>query len=413
MFCLHLSIVGLLLNQVWLLNLEHSFQFLAFCLSLSAIGYYCYAMYAAIEFFAHPTSVKADFHPPVSILKPICGLDSDAYENLASFCRQDYPEYQIVFGVQDPRDPSVEVVKQIIHDFPTIDIQLIISDRVIGTNLKVSNLANAVAEAKHEILLLADSDIQVQPDYLQQVVQPLCDAAVGVVTCMYRSQAQGWVSAFEAIGISTEFLPSVLVARKLEGMAFAMGATIVIRKSVLEAIGGFSAVASYLGDDFKLGNLPAQAGYQVVLSDYVVDHVLATESVSAFIHHQTRWTRGNRSARPLGYAGLIFTHGTATSLIFLLATGGSFLSWSVLSVTWSLRLLMAWVVGVKQLKDPAAKKLLWSVPLRDLVSFALWCYSFIGNTIEWRGRRLRLMRGGKLVTLAPKPTKVRLAKPTW
>ncbi len=173
--------------------------------------------------FARPTTVDAHFHPPVTILKPICGLDSDAYENLASFCRQEYLTYQIIFGVQDFSDPSIEVVRQIIHDFPEVDIQLVISDRVIGTNLKVSNLANAAVEAKYDILLLADSDIQVQPDYLQQVVQPLKDAVVGVVTCMYRSQTQGWVSAFEAIGISTEFLPSVLVARKLEGMAFAMG----------------------------------------------------------------------------------------------------------------------------------------------------------------------------------------------
>ncbi len=151
----------------------------------------------------------------------------------------------------------------------------------------------------------------------------------------------------------------------------------------------------------------------MVLSDYVVDHVLATETVSAFIHHQTRWTRGNRSARPLGYAGLIFTHGTATSLVFLLATGGTVLGWFVLSLTWALRLFMAWLVGVKKLKDPVARDLLWLVPLRDLVSFALWCYSFIGNTIEWRGQRLRLTRGGKLVSLAPKPAKVRLPKPSW
>ncbi|UBF24196.1 bacteriohopanetetrol glucosamine biosynthesis glycosyltransferase HpnI [Kovacikia minuta CCNUW1] len=348
--CLHLSLVGLLINQSWLLNLEHTFQFLTFCLSLSAIGYYGYAMYAAVEFFSEPTQVDADFHPPISILKPICGLDSDAYENLASFCLQDYPNYQIIFGVQDFRDPSIAVVKQIIHDFPDVDIQLVISDRVIGTNLKVSNLANAAAEAKYDILLLADSDIQVKSDYLRQIVQPLRDPAVGVVTCMYRSQARGWVSAFEAIGISTEFLPSVLVARRLEGMAFAMGATIVIRKTVLETIGGFLAVASYLGDDFKLGNLPAQAGYQVVLSDYIVDHVLATESISSFIHHQTRWTRGNRSARPLGYAGLIFTHGTATSLLFLLATGGTLTGWIAIGMTWIVRLTMAWLIGVKYLE---------------------------------------------------------------
>ncbi|MGA7932221.1 MAG: glycosyltransferase, partial [Kovacikia sp.] len=172
--------MGLRINQAWLLDLEHGFQFLAFCLSLAAIAYYAFAIYAASEFFAHSNQIDANFQPPVSILKPICGLDNDAYENLASFCRQDYPAYQIIFGVQDCLDPSIEVVQQIIRDFPAVDIQLIISDRVIGTNLKVSNLANAATAAKYNLLLLADSDVQVQPDYLLNVVQPLNNPAVGV-----------------------------------------------------------------------------------------------------------------------------------------------------------------------------------------------------------------------------------------
>ena len=373
--------------------------YLLLILCLCAIWFYCYSIYAAIVFFGSPDPVEPDFHPCVTLLKPICGLDSDAYENLASFCQQDYPQYQIIFAVRDQHDPGVEVVKQIIDNFPSIDIQLVVNDRTIGTNLKVSNLANAAAVAKYSILLIADSDIRVGSDYLRRVIQPMRDPTVGVVTCLYRSLTQGWMARIEALWISTEFHPRVLVARKLEGIKFALGSTIVIQRSALEAIGGFLAIADYLADDFQLGNLPAQVGYKVVLSDYVVEHVLATASFSDLIQRQIRWACCQRVSRPWGYLGLIFTHGTATSLLLLMATGGSILGWTGLGITWTMRLLMAWVVGVRSLKDPTAKKFLWLVPLRDLMSFALWCYSFVGNVIEWRGQRLKLTKGGKLVPL--------------
>lgn len=368
-------------------------------LCLSAIWYYCYAIYAAIEFFSEPTQIDPDFHPPITILKPICGLDIDAYENFASFCQQDYPEYQIIFSVRNERDPSVEVVKKIVADFPEIDICLLVSDRTIGTNLKVSNLANAEAAAKYSILLLADSDVRVGSEYLRQVVQPLSDPSVGVVTCLYRPLVRGWVAIFEAVGISTEYHSNVLVARSLEGMNFALGPTIAIRKTVLEAVGGFLAIADYLADDFQLGYLPAQAGYKVVLSDYVIDHVITTESFTDLIHRQTRWNCCTRVSRPWGYLGLVFTHGTAISLLFLIVTAGSIFGWAITSIIWSMRLIVAWIVGVRGLKDQVARKFLWLVPLRDLIGFGLWCYSFVGNTFEWRGRKLRLTKDGKLVPL--------------
>lgn len=368
-------------------------------LCLSATWFYCYAIYAAVDFFGRPEPIDPDFHPPVTILKPICGLDSDTYENLASFCQQDYPQYQIIFGVRDAQDAVVEVVQKIIYNFPDIDIQLVVSDRTIGTNFKVSNLANAQTEAKYSILVIADSDIRVGVDYLRRVIQPMRDSTVGVVTCLYRSLTRGWIAAIEALWISTQFDPSVLVARKLDGIKFAFGSTIVIQKAVLEEIGGFLAIADYLADDFQLGKLPADAGYKVVLSDYVVEHVMPKGSLTDSIKRQTRWGRGTRVSRPWGYFGLIFTHGTATSLCFLLATKGSILGWAVLGITWSARLVMGWVVGVRCLKDPVARKFLWLVPLRDLISFILWCYSLVGNAIEWRGRRLKLIEGGKLVPL--------------
>lgn len=381
-------------------------DFLLLILCLSAFWFYCYAIYAAISLFNHSQPIDQDFHPPVTIMKPICGLDGEAYENFASFCQQDYPEYQIVFAVRDAEDPVIEVVQKIIHYFPDLDIQLVVSDAcdglhqsTIGTNFKVNNLVYANAVTKHEIVVISDSDVRVGRDYLRQVIQPLKDSNVGVVTCLYRSLAQGWVTTLEAIGVATEFQAGVLVSKQLEGMKFALGPTIVIRKKVLEVIGGFPAIADYLADDFQLGYLSAKAGYKVVLSNYVVEHILATSTFADSIQRQIRWARGTRVSRPWGYLGLIFTYGTVTSLLFLIATGGSWLGWTGLGLTWSARLIMAWVIGVWSLKDSSAKKFLWLVPLRDLISFVLWCYSFVGNVIKWRGRTLKLTKGGQLVAL--------------
>jgi ceramide glucosyltransferase len=372
-------------------------DFLLF-LCISSVLFYCCAIYAAIIFFADPQSIDLEFHPPISILKPICGLDSNAYENLASFCQQDYPEYQIIFAVRNSEDPCVEVIEKIIYNFSELDILLIVSDRVIGTNLKVSNLANAVAKAKHEILVLADSDIRVGTDYLQRVIQPLQDESVGVVTCMYRSFAQGWISILEAISTTTEFHAGVLVSKMQEnGIKYAFGSTIAIPKKVLEAIGGFEAIADYLADDFQLGYLPVQAGYKVVLSNYIVEHVQISNNLVDAIRRQIRWARGKRVSRPWGYLGLIFTYGVVTSLLLLIATDGSIVGWLGLCICWVIRLIMAWVVGTISLKDPIVKKFLWLVPVCDLLSFAIWCFGFIGNTIEWRGQQLKLTKDGKLL----------------
>ncbi|MEH2371826.1 bacteriohopanetetrol glucosamine biosynthesis glycosyltransferase HpnI [Nostoc sp.] len=366
-------------------------------LCISSIWFYCYAIYAARTFFADPRPIDLEFHPPVSILKPICGLDSDAYENLASFCQQDYPEYQIIFAVRNFKDPCIEVVEKIIANFSDLDILLIVSDRVIGTNLKVSNLANAVAKAKYEILVLADSDIRVGTDYLQRVIQPLQDESVGVVTCMYRTLTQGWISTLEAISITTEFHAGVLVSKIQEnGIKYAFGCTIAMPKKVLEVIGGFEAIADYLADDFQLGYLPVQAGYKVVLSDYIVEHLHKGSTLIDVIKRQIRWALCKRVSRPWGYLGLIFTYGVVTSLLLLIATNGSMLGWLALCICWVTRLVMAWVVGTISLKDPIVKKFLWLVPWCDLLSFAIWCFAFIGNTIEWRGQKMKLTKDGKL-----------------
>lgn len=379
-------------------------QILLLLCVLGGLGYYAVAIYAASRFFKLAQPEGNEF-PPITLLKPVCGLDPDGEVNLLSFCQQDYPSYQIIFAVRDRQDPIIPLIKTLIEQFPSLDIDLVVSDRTIGANLKVSNLANARPLAKHPLLLIADSDIRVGTDYLRRVVQPMQDPAVGVVTCLYRSIAHGWVSTLEALSTTTEFHAGVLTERLLGGMSFALGSTILIRTEALEAIGGFEAIANHLADDFLLGNLPTQHNYKVVLSPYVVDHVLGKNSAIDAIKRQIRWARGIRVSRPWGYLGLIFTYGSATSLLFLLMVGGS-IGWLLFGVTLLMRLLMAWTVGVRGLQDPIAKRFLWLVPIADICRFLIWGYSFFGNGIEWRGRRFKLVGNSQLQPIVPIDSKI-------
>ena len=374
---------------------------LIFC--LSAVLFYTYGVYTAIAkrsvgiaFLRDSPPINPDFHPPVTILKPLCGIDKGTYTNLASFCQQNYPQYQIIFSVRSSTDPSIEVVENLIQQFPEIDISLVVRDHIIGANLKISNLANAITSAKHDILVIADSDIRVNSDYLQTIIQPLQDEKVGVVTCLYRSTAQGIATILEAICTATDFQPGILVSQQLEGIKFALGSTIVIRETTLAKIGGFAAVADYLADDYQLGYLPTQAGDNVVLSNYVVEHGLGYSSLLDAINRQIRWARCIRVSRPGGYIGLIFTFGTISSLLLLITSSGSILSWSVLSITLPMRFIMAWVIGLKVLNDEVTKKYFWLIPIADIVRFIIWCCGFVGNTIEWRGTKFKLVKNGKL-----------------
>lgn len=369
-------------------------------LCAASICFYCYAIYAARSFIENQHSIDKDYHPPITILKPICGLDTNTYDNLASFCRQDYRDYQIVFSFRDQEDPGIPIVKQIINDFPERDIELIQCDRVIGTNLKISNLFNAVTVAKHDILVLADSDIRVGSDYLQQIIQPFQSEKVGVVTCLYRSIPQGWTTLIEAVSQTTEFNAGVLVSNHIEGgIKYAFGATIALRKQVLSVIGGFEAVADYLADDFQLGYLPSCAGYKVILSDYIVEHELKETNLADAIQQKIRWARCIRVSRFWGYLGLIFTYGIVFSLILLVISNGDKIAWTIIVLTWTTRLMMGWVVGVMLTQDSIARKYLIMIPLCDLFGFIIWCCGFLGNTIEWRGQKFLLSRDGKLLPM--------------
>jgi ceramide glucosyltransferase len=340
--------------------------------------------------------------PRVSILKPLKGTDPKMYESFRSHCLQDYPEYEIIFGVSDPGDPAIESVKALQQEFPDRRIELVISPKILGANVKVSNLAQMLPEARHDYLIVNDSDIRVEPDYLRRVTGPLSDPQVGMVTCLYRGVAGSTLgSRLEALGISTDFCASVLAARQIEdGIRFGLGSTLGFRRAELEKIGGFTSFADYLADDYELGRRIAGLGLNVKLSEVVVETYLPSYTVREFFAHQLRWARGVRDARAGGYVGLVFTFGILWALLAVAASHWALWAWSALAVTLLLRAAVALVVGLNVLKDRQVLKYMWLVPLRDLVAVGVWVVSLGGHDVIWRGERFQL-RNGKLSRIPP------------
>jgi ceramide glucosyltransferase len=367
---------------------------------IAAIAYYLIALASGLLWFADRRRQRAlglSYSPPATIFKPVRGADAEAYENFASFCRQDYPEYQIIFGVREVGDPAVPIIRRLIADFPQRDIELVISSNEFGYNAKVSNLQNMYARAEHDVLLIADSDIRVEPDYLRRVVAPLRRPEVGMVTCLYRgTNAKTFAGLLENIGFSSTFAPDVCSARALQGVKFAFGSTIAMRRELLERVGGFHAQADYLADDFHLGNYAANQGQEVILSDCVVDHVSAPDTFAAMWKRQLRWGRTVRISRPRGYRGLILTQGATTALAATLAWGFSSFALWLLAATIFARFLPVFVIGVSGLKDRTLARYFWLVPVRDLFAFGVWAVSLIGDEVEWRGVKFRVTPGGTL-----------------
>jgi ceramide glucosyltransferase len=369
-------------------------------LSLLCIGSVCYylaCIFASERFFSKLSAPGPSSLPPVTIMIPLCGKDFEAHENYASFCHLDYPDYQIVFGVASEEDSSIPVIWKLTADFPHVDIDLVIDSSGIGENPKVNNLHNMVRMAKHEIIVLVDSDVRVEANYLSSIVSELIGERASLVTCLYRAgEAPNWASKIEAVGITGEFAPGVLVAWLTEGVSFAFGATIMTTKENLEAIGGFHAIADYLADDYMLGRLMSQGGGKVMVSSHVVELVLPPTTLRSMLKHQTRWARGIRACRPWGYFGSIVTHGTALAVLLMLFTQGSALSLSILAITLFTRMAMIRQVGIQRFSDRLLRRYFWLVPLRDLFGFVVWCLGQVGKTVEWRGRTFTLTRDGKM-----------------
>lgn len=345
-------------------------------------------------------SAADTFQPPVSILKPLKGVDPEIYESFRSHCLQDYPECEIILGVSDLADPAVASVRQLQQEFPDRPIKLIVCEKILGSNVKVSNLVQMLSEARHEYLIVNDSDIRVNPDYLTRVMAPLADKRVGMVTCLYRGiAAETLGSKLEALGISADFSPGVLVAQKLDGgLGFGLGSTMAFRRADLARMGGFETMLDYLADDYELGRRIAGLGMQVELSDVVVETHLPSYSGRDFLAHQLRWARGIRDARAGGYFGLIATFGVMWSLLNLLAAHAAAWSWAILAGVLLLRFAVALFVGSSVLRDRQVISQLWLLPLRDLIAAGIWLVSFFGHTVTWRGNSF-VLKNGKLIRM--------------
>jgi ceramide glucosyltransferase len=372
---------------------------------VSSSLYYLLCLWSAFKFLRErrrPGAAPTLPLPPVSILKPLKGIDPEIYECFRSHCRQDYPEYEIIFGVSDANDAAIESVKALQREFPDRRIQLVVSRVILGANVKVSNLEQMRTEARYDCLIVNDSDIRVEPDYLRRVTAPLADSRVGMVTCLYRGVPAATLgSRLEALGISADFCAGVLAAGQLEGgIRFGLGSTLAFRRAELEKFGGFHSIVNHLADDYELGRRIAELGFSIRLSEVVVETYLPAYTLREFFAHQLRWARGVRDARAGGYFGLAFTFGILWALLAVAASGGEFWSWTTLASTLVLRFAVALVVGWKVLRDRQVLQYAWMIPLRDLVAVVLWLVSLSGHTVTWRGDRFTL-KDGKLTRVAP------------
>jgi ceramide glucosyltransferase len=380
-------------------------------LAAAPFVYYAAAIVAAGKFFRDKplaprdsAESSSDFAPPVSILKPIRGLDRETYENYASFCRQDYPAYEILFCVTDESEPAIPTIEKLIRDFPDRAIRLLIGSEPIGVSDKVNKLCRMTREARHDVLIVTDSDVRVEPDFLRAVVAPFRDPKVGGVTCLYRGLTDGSFAAdLEALGNSADFAPGVLVAWLGGGGAidFMLGAVMATMKQHLAAIGGFEALADYLCDDYELGNRIAARGRRIELSRMPVTIDYPHQTLGEAFRHQLRWNLAIRYSRPWGHLGLIFTQG----IVWM--TVGILLAWSwpgtlgFVAAYSLLRVEVALGVGARGMRDDLVRRKQWMLPLRDAFAFVVWLASFFPQRIRWRDREF-YVRKKRLVPVAPR-----------
>ena len=369
--------------------------------ALLPLIYYLVATLCAWDFFRKRPEASPGLTPAVSVLKPLKGLEREAYENLASFCRQDYQQYEILFGVDDERDSAIPVVERIMRDFPRVPIRLVIGKADHATNNKVAKLCRLLPEARYELLVISDADTRVAPDYLRRVVAPFRDPTVGAVTALYRGRTvPNFWSEIEALNLTTDWLPSTLVARKLEGVRFALGATMAVTRTRLAEIGGFEALADRATDDHDLGKRIASRGYRVELIPCPVQTLCASATARQFFSHQLRWGVFIRQCRPWGYVGELFTKGLPWSIAAALLAPSRLLALGFLAIPLAARLGVAISFGAYGMKDPVLARRWWLIPLRDALEFLVWVLALLSNRVRW-GDAEFYVRRGRLIRVRP------------
>jgi ceramide glucosyltransferase len=356
-------------------------------LATAPFFYYLFALLAAARFSRRGPQSQTDFTPPLSILRPVRGLDRDTYDNYASFCRQDYPDFEMIFCVSDEREPAIPVIERIIADFPQRPIRLIVGSPPLGVSDKVNKLCRLVREARHEIIVISDSDVRVGPGFLRNFIANFANPEIGGVSCLYRGISDGSLgSDLETLGNSTDFVPGVLVAWLIGGVDFMLGAVMGTTKRQLAAIGGFESLVDHLSDDYELGNRIAKSGHRVEISREPVAVVYPAQSLPQALRHQLRWNMTVRCSRPWGHFGLLFSQGLPWALLAVVLAPHWIVAVAYLLAYAGLRTAVAWRIGVSLMRDSLVKRKLGMLPLRDAVAFFIWLWSFFPQRIHWRGQ---------------------------
>jgi ceramide glucosyltransferase len=377
--------------------------------TLSSTVFLGLALLAAHRFYHRRDALPPEF-PGVSLLKPLHGMEPHLRENLESFFQQDYPgAWEILFCARSADDPGLALAREISAAYPEVKCRILTSGEPPWTNAKVWSLEAMLPHAQHDILLISDSDVEVQSHYLREVAPPFADEEVGMVTCLYRGvPVDGLWSRLEALGMSVEMTAGVLIANMMEGMKFALGPTMLIRKDVLKRIGGFAALADYCSDDFLLGNWTAAAGKRVVLSRHVIHHIVLHHTWASSWAHQVRWMKSTRFSRPKGHFGTGLTFAMpygALGLAAGLLVGSQPLGWALFGWAWVNRMILCFMVGGMAVDDARARRYCWLYPLRDVLGFCFWVASYSSSVIDWRGQKYRLIKDGKMVPVdAPDST---------
>jgi ceramide glucosyltransferase len=368
---------------------------IAVVLLLLLTGSLVYAVMTIAAAWLYLRQRPGELREPVSIsvLRPLSGVDDGLEENLRSLFRQEYSEFELLFAVHREGDPAAAVVEKLRREFPAISTQLLVSGDPPYPNAKVFSLDRMLRAARHEVVVMTDSDVRVSPGLLKTLAREFQDSRVALITCPYRAIAGPSVwNKLEAIFMNTEFLGGILVARMLNGMDFALGPTLGVRKSALARIGGFEFLKDYLAEDFVMGNRIAASGERVLLSSEVIEHRIGSQKFAANLRHRMRWLRSTRRSRPLGYIGQVFTNPLPLALLVWAAMPGW---WAAVVVTGIVRAASAWAQAWWVLRDSRAARYWWVIPFQDVWSFLLWCAGFFGNTVVWRGRTYYVARDGR------------------
>jgi ceramide glucosyltransferase len=371
-----------------------SLRYLVLLPAVGPLVYYVLALYSGWDYFREVKKLPPldrRFAPPVSILKAVRGIDREAYENFASMCRLDYPNYEILYAVADADDPAIPVIQKLQREFPRRNIRLFTDIEQIGITRKTNSLCRLAREAKYDLLVINDSDVRVEEDYLYDVAAPFADHRVGVVTALFRAKSNGgFVADLDAVGVPTDASANTMVARKFKGIDFALGWTMATTKERLKEIGGFEQLVNLHSDDFELGHRIAKKGYRVELTRKPVWMVFPDESLGGFLKHELRWSILLKNIRPAGYVGMFMTFGFAWALLVAAIVPSWKVALAYALAYLVLRLTAAWVIGVWGIGDPVVKRRPWLVPIRDALNLYVYVTSFFSNTVEWRGLPYRV-----------------------